>query len=573
MSAGQPTDHRGLVRRLAAPAPGWTVRADVVVVGSGIAGLTTALKARRAGRVLLVTKTELDAGSTRWAQGGIAAALGPEDTPDQHLTDTLVAGAGLCDEAAVRVLVTEGPDLVRELGDLGANFDLDHAGDLALTREGGHLRRRIAHAGGDATGAEIERALIAAVKATDGIEIIEHALVLDLLKTADGRACGVTLHVIGEGRRDGVGAAMGRAVVLATGGLGQIFASTTNPPVATGDGVALALRAGAEVTDMEFVQFHPTVLWLGPGAAGQQPLISEAVRGEGAVLIDVRGKRFMVGQHPLAELAPRYVVAQAIIRQLRATGADHVLLDARAVTDFAERFPTITASCRAHGIDPVTTPIPVVPGAHHASGGVRTDLVGRTNVPGLYACGEVACTGVHGANRLASNSLLEGLVFAARIADELTRALPPPTEPVADPRPSGLLPASASIGVQAAMTTGAGVLRTAQSLDATAAALAALAAIGTAVDDREEPCVEAWQATNLHSVATTLVTGARLRAETRGCHWREDYPEPSPDWLGHLVTTVDEQGRLTTMLELAAEPGPVAEAALAAHGFGSAGPV
>src|SRR5690348_15317794 len=418
-----------VVRRLAAPAPGWTARADIVVVGSGIAGLTTALKARRAGRVLLVTKTELDAGSTRWAQGGIAAALGPGDSPEQHLTDTLVAGAGLCDEEAVRVLVTEGPALVRELVELGTNFDLDHAGDLALTREGGHLRHRIAHAGGDATGAEIERALIEAVKATEGIEIIEHALVLDLLKSADGRARGVTLHVIGEGQRDGVGAALGRAVVLATGGLGQVFASTTNPPVATGDGVALALRAGAEVTDLEFVQFHPTVLWLGPGAAGQQPLISEAVRGEGAVLVDVHGNRFMVGQHPLAELAPRYVVAQAIIRQLRVSGADHVLLDARAVPDFEERFPTITASCRSHGIDPVTTPIPVVPGAHHASGGIRTDLHGRTNVPGLYACGEVACTGVHGANRLASNSLLEGLVFAARIADELARSLPSAVEP------------------------------------------------------------------------------------------------------------------------------------------------
>ncbi len=240
-----------------------------------------------------------------------------------------------------------------------------------------------------------------------------------------------------------------------------MFASTTNPPVATGDGVALALRAGAEVTDLEFVQFHPTVLWLGPGAAGQQPLISEAVRGEGAILVDVRGNRFMVGQHPLAELAPRYVVAQAIVRQLRETGADHVLLDARGVPDFAERFPTITASCRANGIDPVTMPIPVVPGAHHASGGVRTDLFGRSNVPGLYACGEVACTGVHGANRLASNSLLEGLVFAARIAEDLAVSLPPAGIPAIDQRDAGLLPSAALIGVQAAMTAGAGVLRSA----------------------------------------------------------------------------------------------------------------
>jgi L-aspartate oxidase len=536
-----------VVRRLAAPAPGWTARADIVVVGSGIAGLTTALKARRAGRVLLVTKTELDAGSTRWAQGGIAAALGPGDSPEQHLTDTLVAGAGLCDEEAVRVLVTEGPALVRELVELGTNFDLDHAGDLALTREGGHLRHRIAHAGGDATGAEIERALIEAVKATEGIEIIEHALVLDLLKSADGRASGVTLHVIGEGQRDGVGAALGRAVVLATGGLGQVFASTTNPPVATGDGVALALRAGAEVTDLEFVQFHPTVLWLGPGAAGQQPLISEAVRGEGAVLVDVHGNRFMVGQHPLAELAPRYVVAQAIIRQLRVSGADHVLLDARAVPDFEERFPTITASCRSHGIDPVTMPIPVVPGAHHASGGVRTDLVGRTNVPGLYACGEVACTGVHGANRLASNSLLEGLVFAARIADELVRSLPPSAEPVhVNDADAGLLSPSASIEVQAAMTTGAGVLRSAESLEAAAAEL------GVIETQPGEPCVEAWQATNLHTVAAALVAGARLRAETRGCHWREDHPEPDDEWLGHVVTSLESSGQLVSAFEPAA---------------------
>jgi L-aspartate oxidase len=542
-----------LTGRLAAPDPGWTATADIVVVGSGIAGLTTALKARQAGRVLLVTKTELDAGSTRWAQGGIAAALGPGDSPADHLTDTLVAGAGLCDEEAVRVLVTEGPDLVRELVDLGTRFDLDHAGDLALTLEGGHLRRRIAHAGGDATGAEIERALIAAVKATEGIEIIEHALVIDLLKTADGRACGVTLHVIGAGRRDGVGAALGRAVVLATGGLGQVFASTTNPPVATGDGVALALRAGAKVTDLEFVQFHPTVLWLGPGAAGQQPLISEAVRGEGAILIDVRGNRFMVGQHPLAELAPRYVVAQAIVRQLRETGADHVLLDARGVPDFAERFPTITASCRANGIDPVTMPIPVVPGAHHASGGVRTDLFGRSNVPGLYACGEVACTGVHGANRLASNSLLEGLVFAARIADDLAVSLPQAGIPAIDQRDAGLLPSAALIGVQAAMTAGAGVLRSATSLAATAASLAHIGDLAAVDEPDVEPCAEAWQATNLHTVASALVAGAQRRAETRGCHWREDYPETSDAWRGHLVTSLSASGLTTTF-----EPLPVA---------------
>ncbi len=335
-----------LPRRLTAPSAGWTTRADIVVVGSGIAGLTTALKARRAGRVLLVTKTVLDAGSTRWAQGGIAAALDPADSTQEHLQDTLAAGVGVCDEAAVLKLVTHGPDLVHELVELGTDFDRQPDGELALTREGGHHRRRIAHAGGDATGAEIERALIAAVHAAPDIEIIEHALVLDLLRDADGRACGVTLHVIGEGRRDGVGAALGRAVVLATGGLGQVYAVTTNPPVSTGDGVALALRAGATLADLEFVQFHPTVLWLGAGARGQQPLISEAVRGEGAVLIDVEGTAFMAGRHPLADLAPRDVVAREIWRRMAQTGSDHVLLDARGLgrEQIEFRFPTIVAT-------------------------------------------------------------------------------------------------------------------------------------------------------------------------------------------------------------------------------------
>ena len=298
-----PATRATLPRRLSAPAPGWTTSADVVVVGSGIAGLTCALRLReRVDRVLLVTKTVLSAGSTAWAQGGIAAALDPEDTPQEHLDDTLVAGVGLCDAEAVRILVTEGPERVRELVALGAEFDRDAGGEIKLTREGGHHRDRIAHAGGDATGAEISRALIAALhRVVDdpGIEVVEHALVVDLLTADDGAVCGVTLHVIGEGQVDGVGAAYGRAVVLATGGLGQIYTSTTNPPVATGDGMAAALRAGARVTDLEFVQFHPTVLFLGEGSTGQQPLISEAVRGEGAFLVDDAGLRIMQGRHEL----------------------------------------------------------------------------------------------------------------------------------------------------------------------------------------------------------------------------------------------------------------------------------
>ncbi|TYK51148.1 L-aspartate oxidase [Actinomadura decatromicini] len=557
---------------LKAPDPGWTTDTDVVVIGSGIAGLVAALRCRAHGRVLLVTKALLDAGSTRWAQGGIAAALAPDDTPEEHLADTLTAGVGLCDEDAVRVLVTEGPDAVRELIELGTTFDRSSDGEIALTREGGHHRRRIAHAGGDATGAEVSRALLAALKDSD-VEVIEHALVLDLLKDATGRAAGITLHVMGEGQPGGVGAVRARAVVLATGGLGQVFSATTNPEVSTGDGVALALRAGAEVADLEFVQFHPTVLWLGEGATGQQPLISEAVRGEGAHLIDHAGERFMLGRHDLAELAPRDVVAKGIMNRMRETGASHMLLDGRhlGAAMWENRFPTILAACRHHGIDPINEPIPIVPAAHYASGGVRTDLHGRTSVPGLYACGEVACTGVHGANRLASNSLLEGLVFAHRITAVLQDELPPSPTPT-PPLPSsseeapaqgvsaqevsthevpardvrvggasretagglavgGLVDAGVRGEIQRIMTSYVGVLRGADGLEIAAREL------DEVKRGQAEPGVEAWEVTNLFTVASAIVAAARRREETRGSHWREDFPERADGaWRGHLVT-------------------------------------
>ncbi|WP_030673273.1 L-aspartate oxidase [Streptomyces rimosus] len=555
-----PTSHQNPTLRLHAPAPGWSIEADVVVVGSGVAGLTAALRCAAAGRrTVVVTKARLDDGSTRWAQGGVAAALGEGDTPEQHLTDTLVAGAGLCDEDAVRTLVTEGPDAVRRLIATGARFDTAPGTDeIALGREGGHHRRRIAHAGGDATGAEISRALVDAVRA-QGLRTIENALVLDLLTDADGRTAGVTLHVMGEGQHDGVGAVHAPAVVLATGGMGQVFSATTNPAVSTGDGVALALRAGAEISDLEFVQFHPTVLYLGPDAEGQQPLISEAVRGEGAHLVDADGVRFMVGQHELAELAPRDIVAKAILRHAQERGTEHMYLDARhfGAQMWEQRFPTILAACRAHGNDPVTEPIPVAPAAHHASGGVRTDLYGRTTVPGLYACGEVACTGVHGANRLASNSLLEGLVFAERIADDITSAPAgrpgPAIEPAAAPVP--LLAPEARITIQRIMTAGAGVLRSATSLAEAATALARLqraaAEAATGPDgttgttpppaDRPkpaEPGVEAWEVTNLLLVARVLVSGAMRREETRGCHWREDHADRDDShWQRHFLVT------------------------------------
>jgi L-aspartate oxidase len=547
--------------RLAAPAPGWTTATDVVVVGSGVAGLTTALRLRSAGlKVLVVTKAVLDDGSTRWAQGGIAAAMGEGDTPEQHLADTLVAGAGLCDEEAVRVLVTEGPAAVRRLIATGAAFDKDAEGRILLTREGGHHRRRIAHAGGDATGAEISRALVEAVQADPQIEVIEHALVLDLLTDAEGRTAGLTLHVMGEGQRDGVGALHARAVVLATGGMGQVYSATTNPAVSTGDGVALALRAGAEVTDLEFVQFHPTVLWLGPDAEGQQPLISEAVRGEGAHLVDADEVRFMVGQHELAELAPRDIVAKGIMRRMRETGAEHMYLDGRHFGErmWEERFPTILASCRSHGIDPVTELIPVAPAAHHASGGVRTDLRGHTTVSGLYACGEVACTGVHGANRLASNSLLEGLVFAERIAadilerDTAGKLTPRHEDTTREVQRVPLLASEARADIQRLMTRGVGVLRNAAGMAEAAEGLAALAAdphSGAVTGKGEAPQVETWEATNLHLVATALTAAARLREETRGCHWREDFPDrDDAAWQIHL-TTRQQDGILTTTEE------------------------
>lgn len=536
-----------LPQRLLAPAPGWIVETDVVVVGSGIAGLTTAL--RIAGgdaglRVMVVTKDVLAAGSTRWAQGGIAAALGPDDTPAEHLSDTLVAGVGICDPDAVQVLVDEGPGAVRELIELGTRFDRSGSGELSLTREGGHHKDRIAHAGGDATGAEIERALVAAVLAAPTIEVIEHALVLDLLPTAAGGVGAVTLHVMGEGQLDGVGAVRARAVVLATGGIGQVYAATTNPPVSTGDGVAAALRAGAVVRDLEFVQFHPTVLWLGGGAAGQQPLVSEAVRGEGAFLVDDQGVRFMQGQHPLADLAPRDVVAKALLRRMRETGAQHMWLDARhfGAEKWRVRFPTILATLTSLGIDPISQLIPVAPASHYASGGIATDLVGRTSVSGLYACGEAACTGVHGANRLASNSLLEGLVFGRRIAADVLAGIRPGTalaELGIDVRGAGILAAGIRSRLQAEMSTDAGVIRDAVGLARASATLQKLSA-----ERSSAPDTESWEATNLLTVASALVAAAARRAETRGSHWREDYPNASDEWLGHLDLRLGPDGSI-----------------------------
>ena len=543
--------------RLTAPEPGWVISADVIVVGSGIAGLTAALRLRqRVDRVLLVTKTVLSEGSTTWAQGGIAAALDPADSPEEHRDDTLVAGAGVCDEKAVRVLVSEGPARVRGLATLGTQFDRGSDGRLLLTREGGHGRNRIAHAGGDATGKEISRALIAsldaamiAVRDDPGIDVIEHALVVDLLQDKDDRVCGVTLHVIGEGEIDGVGAAHGRAVVLATGGVGQVYSATTNPSVATGDGVAAALRAGAVIADLEFVQFHPTVLWLGEGSSGQQPLLSEAMRGEGAFLVDRDGVRFMAGVHPLADLAPRDIVAKAIVARMEQTDTDHVYLDARHLgEEFLEkRFPSILARCRELGFDPVSELLPVAPAQHYASGGVRTDVMGRSSLAGLYACGEVSCTGVHGANRLASNSLLEGLVFAYRIADNIIARLStgdlPSAEPLVRDEGTKLVAARERTSIQRAMTLGTGVVRCADSLAQAAKDLQSIADAtpGSTADP------DSWETSNLLHVAQLLTTVAAFREETRGGHVRSDFTQrDDAQWLGNTHAVRQRDGSITT---------------------------
>ena len=550
-------------RRLVAPEPGWIADADVVVVGSGVAGLTAALELRtKVNHVLIVTKGILSSGSTIWAQGGIAAALDATDTPEAHLEDTLEAGAGLCSVPAVNVLVREGPDRVRELMKGGARFDLKTDGGVSLTREGGHHADRIVHAGGDATGAEVSRALIAqleAVRDDPGIEVIEHALVVDLLTAkpdADGRpgpVCGVTLHVIGEGTRDGIGASTAKAVILATGGIGQVYRSSTNPASATGDGIAMALRAGATVADLEFVQFHPTVLWLGAGARGQLPLISEAVRGEGALLINADGKRFMPDIHPMAELAPRDVVSHAIVEQIAETGVENVFLDARHLdADFIRhRFPTVQEALAEHGLDLATDLIPVAPAQHFHSGGVLTDLEGRSDLTGLYAAGEAACTGVHGANRLASNSLLEGLVYAHRAARDVAARVSSGDlvnhEPVRRLGTQGLLPATDRSRIQKLAHQGVGPVRDGEGLDAAWQELREIRRPGRFVDSAVEvsPQTAEWETTNVAQTTAGIISASQVRKESRGGHFRRDFPtRKDEEWRVRLAVHFDADDRL-----------------------------
>ncbi len=523
---------------LAGPAPAWRRTTGVLVVGSGAAGLTAALRLAECGiETVVLTRADLLDSCTDWAQGGLAAVWAGDDTPDLHRHDTLVAGAGLCEDNAVRTLVAEAPRAIRRLVARGADFDRGPDGAYDLHLEGGHAARRILHAGGDATGHEVALTLARAAVRADAdpdlpLTIAADARAVDVLTDAAGAACGVRVRTA-----DGtVGDWLAGAVVLASGGIGQAWGLTTNPPVATGDGQAMAWRAGAALRDMEFVQFHPTVLWLDPAdrvPGDRGVLISEAVRGEGAVLVDDRGERVMAGHHPLADLAPRDVVSAQMQAHMATRGATHLFLDARhlGADGWQKRFPSILALCRERGIDPVSAPIPVRPGAHYLCGGIEADLDGRTGLPGLYAVGEVAGTGVQGANRLASNSITEGLVAGHRVAALLARRpLPTPGEPVERPRVPLADPA-ARTDLHEVMDGSVGVLRDAPGLTA---ALAALDTPPNAVrlDD------DTLDQTNLHTVARLVATAAAARTESRGCHRRADHPGTDDSWRRHLSLTI-----------------------------------
>jgi L-aspartate oxidase len=524
----------------------------LIVVGSGIAGLFTTLTARRLGvrDVVMVTKAALEESATRYAQGGIAAAIGDGDSWELHEADTLGAGADLCDPEAVRVLAGEAADRVADLIQLGVRFDTENGG-FAHAREGAHSMARVLHAEGDATGRHIERALARAVRQA-GVEVRDRTFLSELIIEA-GACRGVRLA--------GGDTLETEAVVLAAGGAGQLYSRTTNPSISTGDGVALALRAGAVVADLEFFQFHPTA-FAGSGAA--HFLISEAVRGHGAVLRNHRGAPFMAGYDPRAELAPRDIVARSIVHEMERHRLAHVWLDATHLPpgEFRRRFPTIHAYCVAHRCDPEREPIPVSPAAHYMMGGVWTDAWGRTSIPGLFACGETASTGVHGANRLASNSLLEGVVFGARVAHALTGAAtlgpPPPVEghaeelilakPVSGDPVRAALPTRGSL--QALLWERLGILRhragLAQARATLETAAAALPRNGT----------ESRETANLALVGCVMAEAALRRQESRGAHYRLDFPEPRPEWRRRQLFVV-RPGRVDHLPRVA-EPGPAA---------------
>jgi L-aspartate oxidase len=521
---------RALAHVAGPAAPAWEQRTDVVVIGTGVAGLVAALAVHRRGRnVVLLSKAPETA--THYAQGGIAVVLpDTDDSIDAHVRDTIAAGGGLCDPDAVSSIVADGYAAVAELVDYGARFDEAAPGRWSLTREGGHSRRRIIHAGGDATGAEVQRALDHAAATLD---IRRNHIALQIL-AGGGAVTGVLVL-----NPDGLGIVHAPSVILATGGLGHLYSATTNPEGSTGDGVALALWAGVPVSDVEFIQFHPTMLFDGHGG-GRRPLITEAIRGEGAVLIDAQGDSVTAGVHPMGDLAPRDVVAAAIDARLRATGEPCVFLDARAIDAFERRFPTVTAACRAAGIDPTGQPIPVVPGAHYSCGGVVTDPYGNTDLPGLFAAGEVARTGMHGANRLASNSLLEGLVVGARAGKAATRhAVEAGPRRAAMPEPRRYAALNRA-DLHRAMTRDASVVRDAAGLHRLTDVLA------TATDRRVSGRADIEDIA-LTLAARAVASAAAERSESRGCHHRGDFSDIDPGQAVSTTVRLDDHGHVATV--------------------------
>ncbi len=515
---------------------------DVVIVGTGVAGLRAAIEASQQNDVIVLAKESIDLSNTSWAQGGIAAVMNAKDSINAHIQDTLEAGVGLCETSAVRALVEEGPQEIAQLLKWGMRVDRDESGQPALGLEGGHHCHRIIHSDGDATGVELARCLVEKVRQQPRVRVFDRCFAIDILvdqRKGQRRAAGVlTWHP-----RHGLQIIWAKATVLASGGCGQIFRETSNPKVATGDGVSMAWRAGATVTDLEFTQFHPTTLYV---AGAPRHLISEAVRGEGAKLVDRDGVSIMRDLHELADLAPRDVVSRAIVKHLAKSGESHVWLDARCMgsTGFSKRFPGLSRMLEGFGLDGGRNLIPVHPAAHYSIGGVETDLYGRTNVPALYACGECAATGVHGANRLASNSLLEGLVFGRRVAqaidlDALAAAMPVPlTHEVERPERGELDLADVRSSLRSAMWRNVGIERSSTKLSDM---LEMFAFWGRYAFDSvfDEPM--GWETQNMLTSARLMVVAALARNESRGTHTRLDRPTTDVELEGHFTWNIKRE--------------------------------
>ncbi|MBE9500936.1 MAG: L-aspartate oxidase [Dehalococcoidia bacterium] len=506
---------------------------NYIIVGSGIAGLYTSLLAREHGTVLILTKGSIDECNTKYAQGGIAAAIGQGDSAELHFRDTMAAGAGLCDPEAVRLLVEEAPDRITDLVNFGVPFDTLN-GEVALTREAAHSVPRILHAGGDATGEHIEVTLSRMARLAK-VTILEHFLATEII-VEDGVAKGVRALDCSSGSFEEFGS---KSVILATGGGGGLFKFTTNPEIATGDGIALAYRAGAEITDMEFFQFHPTALRL-PGVT--RCLISEAVRGEGGILRNEEGRQFMFDYSPDGDLAPRDIVARGILSEMRKTGSDRVFLDVTHLPSrkISARFPHIYRFCLDHGLNITKSLIPVSPAAHYMMGGVKTNVWGETNIAGLFAAGEAACTGVHGANRLASNSLLEVVVFAKRILERTGKASRPSKRArrrreqdyvsLSDREATGAVPALSLPAFQSLMWDKVGIVRSGEELEKAASILASWQETLKKPSDRPS-----YELSDMILVGRLMAEAALIREESRGAHFRTDFPEPLPAWQRHIV--------------------------------------